>query len=1117
MKKLIKSAAIIFAAFLSASISGYASGISDSKFGSVHVDTITCGYRSIPDQSLPVMSQAPIVPSVEEIGRPFGDHDAELFQKPPKVYSPETWFHYIGGNVAKEGIKADLEAIASAGFSGIQLFHGQFGGAWPGVKKQITCLSSLWDDAVLYTAEECRRLGLRFTMQNCPGWAMAGGPWINPENAMRHLVWSRTDVVGGAVIRKKLSIPQPSEESWRNYRDIAILAFPTPLDDTGEALKPSFIRSSNNDLSWEECLAGNLKTPLKFTPSSEANPHWVEVSFSSPVKIRTVEFPSINSLNHSRRYKPGVSVKVIALLPDGSSRDIIHTKLPQSNWQDDYPISFACSEIENCLKYRIEIVNKYDMSLRALRLFSGARKNSWESEAGWTLRSFERMAADPVQSKEAYVALSDILDLTIMMDKDGQLNWKAPEGKWTVLRIGHVNTGMRNAPAPPEGTGWECNKLSEAGSGAHFDGYIGRLVNGPLNNGLLNGLLLDSWECQTQTWTYEMEDEFLRVTGYSLRKWLPAVFGYVISDQNTTGRFLLDWRRTIGELFSEKFFGNMAKLARKNNLSITYETAAGDVFPADILEYFKHSDVPMCEFWQPLSHDFVGSLDFKPIKPTASAAHVYGKPRIAAEAFTSLELTWDEHLEMLKEVANVNSIEGVTHLVFHTYTHNPQVANFLPPGTSFGSAIGTPFLRGQTWWKYMPEFTTYLSRCSYLLERGKPVSDVLWYLGDEISHKPDQNAPFPVGFKYDYCNPDVLLNRLEVKDGNLVTPEGVSYRVLWIPDAPRMLPETLEKLVSLINDGATIIGNAPESLATLSGGKKAQMRFDKAVATIWKKKIGKGKVISGKPLQEALSELKLHPDVIGGDALWSHRRTEGADWYFICAPKGNAFRGTLEFNCSGIVEYWDPVTGNRTAAECRRIDERTSISLDLPRAGSCFIVFRHNSDEIMTTFSAAKRTTQAQIFPTLPWKLNFPTGWGTPESIDVSELKAWKNLNLSAEGKAFSGTATYITTFDIGDMKQGKHFFLDLGKVAMIAEVFVNGKKVQTLWASPYQCDISDYVKLGENELKVAVTSTWFNRLVYDASLPEVDRKTWTINGPSKKTSLRDSGLLGPVIILQAE
>ncbi len=149
----------------------------------------------------------------------------------------------------------------------------------------------------------------------------------------------------------------------------------------------------------------------------------------------------------------------------------------------------------------------------------------------------------------------------------------------------------------------------------------------------------------------------------------------------------------------------------------------------------------MCEFWQPFSEGYVGSLNFKPIKPTASAARLYGKPRVAAESFTSFAHTWDEHFQMLKEVANVNTTEGVTHLIFHTYTHNPQVG-FPPPGTSFsGAGIGTPFLRGQTWWKYMPEFTTYLARCGYLLERGKPVSDILWYLGDEIDHKPDQEIP----------------------------------------------------------------------------------------------------------------------------------------------------------------------------------------------------------------------------------------------------------------------------------------------------------------------------------------------------------------------------------------
>src|SRR5690606_30595968 len=189
---------------------------------------------------------------------------------------------------------------------------------------------------------------------------------------------------------------------------------------------------------------------------------------------------------------------------------------------------------------------------------------------------------------------------------------------------------------------------------------------------------------------------------------------------------------------------------------------------------------------------------------------------------------WDEHLEDLKEAANINSIEGVSHFVFHTYTHNPQEP-FIPPGSSFGAGIGTPFLRGQTWWGYVPEFQDYLSRVSYMLERGKPVSDVLWYLGDEVNHKPDQHAPFPKGYKYDYCNPDVLLNRLEVKNGILVTPEGIQYRVLWLPDVPNMLPNTLAKIESLLQAGATVIGNPPVGLATLGGGQANQKRFETLV------------------------------------------------------------------------------------------------------------------------------------------------------------------------------------------------------------------------------------------------------------------------------------------------
>jgi hypothetical protein len=1067
-----------------------------------------------------LFAQSPVVPSSVDLSRPFGQHDITAFRNPPQIYHPQTWFHFIGGNVSKKGITADLEAIANAGISGIQLFHGQFGGPWPGVEPQIACLSPMWDDAVKYTAQECRRLGLHFTMQNCPGWAMSGGPWIEPSNAMRHLVWSCTDIEGGTIIRTKLPVPQPSDEPWRDYKEVAVLAFPTPLDDTGAPLNPKLVNSNLQDLAWMDCLAGNLKKPITLPPATIDNPNWIEVTFPNEVTVRTVEFSSIDGFNHEWCYEPGVTVTAEAVFSNGITKEVLHSAMPQSNWQDDRPVSLACDEVNGIKTFRISIVNQHSMSLRSLRLFSSARKNNWESEAGWTLRSIARESEHPKQSPATFIDPLKIIDITSEMDNQGNLKWNAPSGKWTILRIGHVNTGMKNGPAPAKGTGWECNKLSESGPNNQFAGYIGRLMNSKGSiNGLLDGMLLDSWECKTQTWTENMENEFSQISGYELRKWLPALFGYVVGDQEISSRFLRDWRATISYLFTNKFYGRMAKLAKENGLSIAYETAAGDIFPADILEYFKYADVPMCEFWQHSSDKFVGSLNFKPIKPTVSAARLYGKPRIAAEAFTSFELTWDEHLNVLKETANINCIEGVTHLVFHTYTHNPRT-DFLQPGTSFGTGIGTPFLRGQTWWKHMPEFTTYLSRCTYLLERGKPVSDVLWYLGDEINHKPDQHAEFPEGFKYDYCNPDVLLNRLSVQDGMLVTPEGIGYRVLWLPEAPRMLPQTLEKILTLVHDGAILIGNAPKGLATLTDEGSAQKRFDAAVSDIWGKdpetgirNVGKGKVVAGMTLSVALDKLKIEPDVTGGNALWLHRKTDGADWYYVCSPKGDGFNGSLNFRNSGNVEIWNPVSGAVSPAIATLSGNHTQVSLDLPKAGSCFVVFR-KSEKTDRTIKNQEPVKLEQTIPfTMPWKLTFPSGWGAPSTMQINKLKAWKDLDMIPEAKAFSGTATYTTTFDAGKIKKNTHFLLDLGRVEMIAVVSLNGKPIRTLWTLPYSVDLTNDVHSGTNTLTIEVTGTWFNRLVYDAGQPEDQRKTWTIKGPSKDAALRESGLIGPVTL----
>lgn len=1050
--------------------------------------------------------------SMKETLRPWGEEDVQGFMSPDRVYYPETWFHFIGGNVSHEGITADLEAIASAGIAGVQLFHGQFGGEsskqWPATTDSIACLSANWDAAVKHASAEAKRLGLRFSMQNCPGWAMAGGPWIKPENAMRNIIYSRTDVKG-KDIQTKLPMPEPSKEEWRDYQDIAVLAFPTLEGDTGKPLDFSQVKGDGK-YPWHELFIGR-NDYVTFPPAKEGEPHWVEVKFTEPTTVRSVELPIVQRINNQMVYEPNLHITAYALMADGSKHAILDADLPPSSWQDNHPITLACQEVKDAVSCRLEFHNKYAMNLNHIKLWSTAFKNNWQSEAAWDLRALERSGDDVVQSQSAYLAFDEVLDITTFMTADGKLSWNAPDDKkWTILRFGHVNKGKKNGPAPLEATGWECDKFSTEGPEANFAGYIGRLTNGVLQGGMLNGMLLDSWECYTQTWTQKMENEFSERMGYDLRSWLPAIMGYVIDNPETTSRFLTDWRRVINDLFVNKFYKRMVELGHEQGLTVAYETAAGDVFPGDIMEYYKHADFLMCEFWHPYSIGDVGSLNFKPIKPTASAARMYGKTRVSAESFTSGDLHWNEHPAFFKDYADYHFIEGVTHNIFHTYTHNPQIG-FLPPGTSMGVKIGSPFLRGQTWWPYMKELTTYLARCSYILERGRSTSDVLWYLGDEINHKPDQEYPFPAGYKYDYCNPDVLLNRLSVKDGLVMTPEGLSYKFIWIPENKRMLPETLERLYTLMEQGATVVANAPQRIATLADRDQSQARFDEIVKAIWGNAeggsittIGKGRVLCGVTIEEAIQMLDMKPNV-QGNVRWMHRQVKGADLYFITPEKQQSFKGKVSFRAQGAAELWNPVTGEITPLNVDRQGEYAIIELDMPKAGSCFVVFNHNKKQqniekmqLANTQSIGEK-----------WNIQFPEGWGAPAEMEINALAPWCELPMSKEGQAFSGSATYTTTFNWSN--ESKEVMLDLGKVSMIAEVFINDQKVRTLWCCPYVANITSFINEGKNKLQVKVTSTWFNRLVYDASLPEAERKTWTIAGPSADAQLKEYGLLGPV------
>ena len=1031
------------------------------------------------------------------------------FRNPSVANRPETYVFLIGGNVAKPGITADFEAIKDAGISGILLFHGQQGSPWPGVSPQIKCLSESWDGLIGFVSDECQRLGLSFAMHNCPGWAMSGGPWIKPDNAMRHLIWKRVDAEGGRRIELKLPTLAPSAPDPKDYRDVAVMAFPAPTGDWDHALVPSRI-TGNINANWNAWNDGKRKIDIRHPRDLR-----IDFEFAEPVTIRTVELPQIESFRNSNRwaYEPDTRVTCEA---DG--RVLFDREYPSRNWHDDRRVTFAVDETTT-KRVTVTFSPRHDIKIDRVCFFSSARNDDWEAQAGWTRR---RLMRNPPakQSGAAWVKSSEVRDVTACMKPDGTFAWDAPAGKWAIVRVGHVNAMRRNMPAPKEATGFECDKLSPNGANVQFDSFIGRLSReGGAVHGKLANVHLDSWECKSQTWTPGLDRTFRARFGYDLLAWMPAIFGYVVDDPDTTARFLDDWRGFLGDLIADNFYAQMAKRSHENGMTISFETSFGDVLPGDIMRFYKYADTPMCEYWSPRERGFVGSHNFKPVYPCVSAAHLYGKKRVAAEALTSAQLTWDEKLRDLKYVANLHMARGVSHMVFHTYTHNPRT-DWLPPGTSFGTHIGTPFLRGQTWWKFMPSFTAYFARCQAMLEAGKPVNDVLWYLGDECDHKPHEEAPFPAGYKFDYCNPDALLTRVSVNEkGEWTTPDGIAYRVLWVPESKRMMPETMEKILDGVQkDAKAAFAALPEGISTLRGGAAMQARFDKALAAM-KASTGLTTVFAsknmyvGRSLESVLANEKIAKDLVAEGVVWNHRRSDDADWYFISPARQNeGFTGTVGFRCDGDVEIWHPETGLSEKGQVASVkDGHTWVSLSLAPHESRFVVFKRG---VKLNPCAVVGVTNDVMTLAGPWKVSFPEGWGMPGEMTVDELKPWKELGTTPEAKAFSGTADYTIDFTLDKIDADTVVLLDLGRVESLAKVEVNGTNVGNVWSQPYRIPLTGAVKAGKNTLKVSVTDTWYNRLVFDAGQPEAKRRTWTIAGPKKGSALRDSGLIGPVRVI---
>lgn len=742
---------------------------------------------------------------------------------------------------------------------------------------------------------------------------------------------------------------------------------------------------------------------------------------------------------------------------------------------------------------------------------------------------------------EADAEPTAVQNLTTSLSADGVLTWQVPPGEWTILRFGYTPTEAAVSTASGQWQGRVLDPLSPVPFNRYWDTHVEPLLTmiGPLAGKTLKYLQTDSWEAGGCNWSDAFADEFQQRRGYDMLPYLPVVAGKIVGSRDASNRFLADFRKTVSDCVAENYYGTFAKRARRHGIGIQPESAGPHAGPFDGLKNYGYSDIMMSEFWSPSPHRPAPENRFF-VKQAASAAHIYNKPLVGAESFTTIGPHWNDVLwSDMKSSADHEFCAGLNLIYLHTFTCSPPEMGL--PGQEYFA--GTHFNPNVTWWDLSTGFIQYLTRCQYLLQQGESVSDALYYYGDHVPNIARQKADDPghalPEFDYDVINEDRLL-ALAVKAGRIVLPHGLSYRVLVLPDHKVLSLAVLTKIVDLVQKGATIIGPKPETTASLVGSPSSEVKRKTIADALWgdvskpsgEHRVGIGRVIWGKTAREVLLADDVKPDAIltGGSPEqvfdYVHKTGKGpagvVDYYFVSNQNRDPATLTATFRISGkLPELWNPVTGEtRPATAFQQADEQTTVPLELTPYGSVFVVFRKATPATQQGNTAGNypAISPAQTL-TGPWEVQFDPAWtaGGPATLTFDALTDWTQRPETGI-KFYSGKATYRKTFDLETDGQSVPVILDLGNIqdVGVARVRLNGKDLGIVWCPPFRVSVSGLLKSAGNRLEIDVVNSWRNRLVGDRGKSQSERLTKTNITIRPDWELLPSGLLGPVRLLSA-
>jgi hypothetical protein len=1089
----------------------------------------------------------------------------------------------MNGNVTWDGVQKDMEWMKRVGIAGLQSFDA--GRTTPQVvEERLPYMSDGWKRVFRQTAAYADKLGLELGIAASPGWSETGGPWVTAQDAMKKMAWTVARVPGGRRFSGMLAKPpstsgifQTSTAGWalggrapdqnppELYVDQKVIAFRVPAD---AILPPATITASGGTLNAAALSDGDIQTSAIDLPAGAnvGSLSWIQFDYGRPVTIRGLSFAT----SVAARYYDALEPRRVGVAPmqfrfeasdDGRTwRDTgakVQAGLPQRTISvDNVRARFfrfvSVKQPPDPPPRRIPRFGRGPLPppdalpIDELVLRGEATIHSFEDKAAF-ITNGDYYHLPSGTSGSTAPERGQVVDLTSKMQPDGRLDWTPPSGQWEVLRIGYSLTGAMNRPASPEGTGLEVDKLDAAAVKRYMDRYLSMYrdaTGGLLGAHGLRAMMFDSWEASNENWTPLILADFARLRGYDPTPWLPALAGYVVESPERSDAFLWDWRRTLQQLLKVNHYEQLTAMLREAGI-IRYGEAHEAIYATmgDGMEMKQSSDVPMGAMWLVDRPGEIESVYFNDLQESASVAHIYGQNLTAAEALTGGprfgSAPWN-----LKATADAILLAGVNRFVIHTSAHQPVSKG---PGTTLG--VGQYFTRNETWAEQAKPWVDYLSRASYLLQQGRGASDVAVFYGEAgpvITSYRDEYPAVPDGYRYDYINGDVILNKLAVREGALVTETGMRYSAIFFGrGTERVSLPVLEKMRALVEAGAVLVGERPQGSPSLADDPA---RVKAVLDTLWPgsggevTRVGQGRVFAASATGPALQLIGLGPDFTyvrpasDSNVMFIHRRLSDGDIYFLSNRVDRPESIVASFRVSGRTpQLWDPATGLSHAASYRMEGDRTEVTVPLDRLGSVFVVFRGPAAE--GTHNEPAPTWRTLQTLSGPWPVSFQSGRGAPAGTTFSQLADFKD-NADPGIRYFSGIATYTRELTLAarDVSAGRHVWLDLGQVNDLAEVWVNGQLAGTAWKPPYRVDVSEFVKTGHNRLEIKAVNLWVNRLIGDVqpgvtqkiTFTQADGKVAPNASPADAANqlrmpyaadapLRPSGLIGPVTLLAEE